>query len=104
MTKEQRIELMNFLKRLDEEADCHDCLFYDECEPHADCIFGKMLDLIKKDGEQYAVQVVRCKDCKYSIRDCHNSTGLKCDFSFQSRCVSSDWFCANGKLKDGEQK
>lgn len=60
-------------------------------------------DMIKQMIDNY-IPVVRCKDCKYVMRDYHNSTGLKCDFEFHQRCVDGDWYCANGKRKDGENK
>lgn len=106
MTKEQRIELMNILERLGAETYCSDCLFRNECESRADCIFDNMHDLIEKDGEHDAVQVIRCKDCKYR----HESVmyGYVCDkatypYEDSRNVFDGDWFCADGKQKDGEQ-
>ena len=45
-----------------------------------------------------AVEVVRCKDCKYHEDEeigmvyCHNEIG---------GWVGENWFCADGKLKEG---
>lgn len=43
-----------------------------------------------------AVEVVRCKDCKY----CHNDPLLLCDC--HAEYVFPEWFCWNGKRRDEE--
>lgn len=43
-----------------------------------------------------AVEVVRCKDCKYS----HNDPLLLCDALASYVCA--EWFCWNGKRRDEE--
>ena len=47
-----------------------------------------------------AVHVVRCRDCKWCEYPAHNSTKYGCKLF--DRCVKGDWFCADGKRKDGK--
>lgn len=68
------------------------------CEP-ADCEWMKMLAEESVD----AVQVVRCKDCKYFDSD--DNWLDKWEYC-KKNCidVSEDWFCKSGMRKDKEDE
>lgn len=46
------------------------------------------------------VEVVRCKDCKYFVRNVFNQTA--CNRTFDMFGMLEDDFCSNGERKDGE--
>ena len=61
-----------------------------------------MIDVLKRQPKADAVQVIRCKDCKYGKVD-------NADFHDQYLCniSGSDWncgnhFCSYGERKDGD--
>ena len=68
------------------------------------------VDLTVDEGEEIlallkAQEVVRCKDCKYCIKE--PSGELYCDIlavgyePLGSKKVNEDWFCADGVKRDG---
>ena len=50
-----------------------------------------------------AVQVVRCKDCRWGKEACGN---IECnvDLNLPSEYHGYEWFCPNGERKDDEQR
>lgn len=49
-----------------------------------------------------AVQVCRCRECKWCDYPVPNSTKYGCRLF--DRCVKGDWFCADGERKDEERR
>ena len=72
------------------KTDCVGCS-YDGCFfEHGDCKRDLLADALELLKEQEAV--VRCKDCKHYM-----TIHCTCD----GCCISPDWFCADGKRKEG---
>lgn len=63
-----------------------------------------VLSAIDKQQAVDAVPVVRCKDCKYAHMTVRGECKY-CDVWFPDEAIyaDGDFFCANGKRKDGEQ-
>ena len=59
-----------------------------------------------KKKETNMVEVVRCKDCKYCVKEPNGE--LYCDIlavgyePLGSKKVNEDWFCADGKRRDDD--
>lgn len=49
------------------------------------------------DGER--IELVRCKDCKYGRTAVSAYADMYCERL--GRCVTADWFCADGEKKEG---
>ena len=45
-------------------------------------------------------ELIRCKDCEYKEKDGISEGFHYCDVNGLQ--VTDDWFCADGKLKEGE--
>ena len=84
----------------DEYDKCMDCPYLQE----VDCIRGMKKDALALLKEQ--PEIIRCKDCK------HRGISEKCVIAAisEEKCVPlfmlddrGEWFCADGKRKDGEQ-
>ena len=63
-------------------------------------VYLEAIDTIKEN----CVDVVRCKDCKYCVKEPNGE--LYCDIlavgyePLGSKKVNSNWFCADGKRRD----
>lgn len=58
------------------------------------------IEIVNKQPTVDAVPVTRCAQCKWCAYPVPNSTKYGCRLF--DRCVEPDWFCADGKRKDGE--
>ena len=56
-----------------------------------DAEIGDVIDIIDETPTVDAVEVVRCKDCKYYM-----TIHCTCD----GCCISDYWYCADGERKD----
>ena len=71
----------------------------------------KLIEFLKKDGT--LVAVVRCKECKYkphwdektesAVFPIPDRCPCECDDYFYSWVPNDDWFCKDGKRKDGAE-
>ena len=53
-----------------------------------------------------AVEVVRCRECKYHEEECkdHEEEGIEMIYCpMIGGWVENEWFCANGKRKEGAE-
>ena len=55
-----------------------------------------------EDGKKDAVEVVRCKDCKYCIDTSASSTNIACSKGVNWRAVEPYDFCSYGERREGE--
>lgn len=63
----------------------------------ADIVIEVIVEFLKKAPSVDAVEVVRCKDCKW-WKDfmCTNVNGADC------LVMNENWFCASGERREGE--
>ena len=82
--------LIDVNKVIDSMQECLDEPI-DEKHSVAYFAFEKIIECLKQEPTVDAVEVVRCKDCKYFKTPlCENEDN------------HDDWFCADGERKDGD--
>lgn len=62
---------------------------------------SKVLDVVDNAPTINAMQVVRCKDCRWGREACGN---IECfvDSNIPTEYHGYEWFCPNGERKDNE--
>lgn len=79
----------NWLENLDHDQP--------ECEEEwAGLYIEKAIAFLKEQPE-----IVRCKDCKHSMRYCAGEGNYLYGCEFVNGLNNGDWFCADGVRKDG---
>ena len=63
-------------------------------------VFGAFMDALKQEPAVDAVEVVRCKDCKYAgINENHPKKPLLCYMTRMCGRVNPNWYCWQGERK-----
>lgn len=106
MTDSEKTTFMKFVEKKMLETPCRICPFNLMMCEETGCVFGKMREIVEQEEVDAhtvdAVEVVRCKDCKYFLpmdrfhQDYHPGRG-ECELNCWVR--DSDWFCADGVRK-----
>ena len=59
------------------------------------------LDYVKRIPSVDAVEVTRCRDCKYALDDDSDPTRFWCSYKWPAFMVPDNGFCFRGEAKDG---